>query len=54
MQHIWKDAYNFTHLDQKKPKKPSKKLITLTLYMEGKDRKHHLGNAQQDKDVGSN
>lgn len=41
MQYIWKDAHNLTHLDQqkqKKPEKPSKKLITLALYMESKDR----------------
>lgn len=45
-QHIWKDAHNLTHLDQQKqkqPEKPPKKLITLTLYMESKDRQTSTG-----------
>lgn len=38
VQRIWKDAYNLPYLHQQSQKRPPKELITLTLYMENKDR----------------
>lgn len=39
-QHIWKDMYSLTHLDQQNQNKPEKspnKFVALTLYIESKD-----------------